>query len=96
MPRQRKKQPTVVQKGKTITIDCEGYEFRAEDIGWLNIHRGVLERGPKLVLTFPNVEVARKAFDEMIETGAGNVDNYPDLFFTNDDLAGLAARMGEG
>jgi hypothetical protein len=91
-----KKRGTVVQRGKTITVTAEGYEFRAEDIGWLNIHRGVLDRQEKrIVLTFPNVDVAMAAFDEMLTIGAGNVDSVPDLLFSNDDLASLADRLGD-
>lgn len=95
MPK-RPKQKTVTQSGTKITIDCEGYEFREEDIGWLNIHRGVLTRGEKkLVLTFPNENVAIAAFDEMVGMGAGNVDSQPDLLFTNDAIQRLAKSLSK-
>ena len=91
-----KKLKTVNQKGATITIDCEGFDFRAEDVGWLNIHRGVLTRGEKkLTLTFPNEKVALLAFDEMVGMGAGNVDSQPDLLFTNDEMRRMAGALGK-
>lgn len=92
----RKKLKTVTQKGATITIDCEGFEFRAEDIGWANIHRAALKRdGTKITLTFPTVKAALTAFDEMVTLGAGNVDSVPELFFTNDEMRQMAGALGK-
>lgn len=90
----RAKRATVTLSGKIIRINCEGYEFRAEDIGWLNIHRGVLKRlARSVVLRFPNNEVARTAFDEMVTLGAGNVDDVPGIQFLDDSIRSLADRV---
>ena len=87
----------VAQRGKVIRIEGEGYEFRAEDVEWANLHRAKLERTRRGVkLTFLTVESALVAYDEIMDMGAANIDTLEDVEFTTDVLTGLVERLVGG
>lgn len=90
----RRTRASVTHKGRMIRIEGDGYEFRAEDVEWLNLHRGALERTPRGVkLKFVSRDAALTAYDEIVSLGAANIDSIDGAIFTTDVVLAMVERL---